>query len=76
MRKIAYLGMDVHARNCVLGDMDDSGTFRGNILFSTSENNIIKALQSVNAKNKFLTTPKAKRDQKEKPGNTPPPPLT
>ena len=54
MKKIAYLGMDVHARNCVLGNMDDSGTFLGNLDFRTSENNIINALDSIKAKEKYL----------------------
>ena len=54
MRKIAYLAMDVHARNCVLGDMDGNGKFRGNHPFTTSEVNIIKALKSIKAKKKFL----------------------
>lgn len=55
MRKIAYLGMDVHARNCVLGDMDYNGNFKGNRTFQTSEQNIINALKAVNAKSKYLT---------------------
>ena len=54
MRKIAYLAMDVHARNCVLGDMDGNGKFRGNRPFTTSEVNIIKALKSIKAKKKLL----------------------
>ncbi|MBT8370296.1 MAG: transposase [Deltaproteobacteria bacterium] len=54
MRKIAYLAMDVHARNCVLGDMDGNGNFRGNRPFTTSEVNIIKALKSIKAKKKYL----------------------
>jgi len=54
MRKIAYLSMDVHARNCVLGDMDANGKFRGNRSFITSENNIINALKAVKAKKKYL----------------------
>jgi len=54
MRKIAYLGLDVHARNSVLGDMADNGTFRGNRSFKTSESNIINALKAVNAKVKYL----------------------
>jgi len=29
MRKIAYLAMDVHAKHCVLGDMDFKGTSKG-----------------------------------------------
>jgi transposase len=55
MRKIAYLSMDAHANHCVLGDMDFDGAFRGNHTFSTSEQNIIKALQNVKAKEKYLT---------------------
>ena len=43
MRKIAYLAMDLHANNCTLGQMDDDGSFRGNIEFPTPENNIIHA---------------------------------
>jgi hypothetical protein len=54
MRKIAYLAMDVHARNCVLGDMDGNGKFRGNRSFSTCENNIINALNAIEAKRKYL----------------------
>ena len=54
MRKIAYLSIDVHARNCVLGDMDGNGKFRGNHSFITCENNIIKALKAVKAKRKYL----------------------
>ena len=54
MRKVAYLAMDVHARNCVLGDMDANGKFLGNRRFNTCENNIIKALKAVKAKTKYL----------------------
>jgi len=50
MRETAYLSIDVHARNCVLGDMDGNGKFRGNRSFITSENNIINALKAVKAK--------------------------
>jgi len=55
MRKIAYLAMDVHANNCVLGEMGYAGTFRGNQVFPTSEQNIIEALKGVKAKEKYLT---------------------
>lgn len=55
MRKIAYLAMDLHANNFTLGQMDDNGSFRGNIEFPTSENNIIHALKSIKAKKKYLT---------------------
>jgi len=55
MKKLAYLGLDVHARSCTLGHMDEDGTFRGNMCFPTSEKNIIDALKSIKAKNKYLT---------------------
>ena len=55
MRKIAYLGIDLHAKSCTLGQMDENGTFKGNLEFPTSENNIINALQSIKAKEKYLT---------------------
>lgn len=55
MRKIAYLGMDVHSNHCVLGDMDFKGNFKGNQTFPTSEQNIIKALKAIKAKSKYLT---------------------
>ena len=54
MRKIAYLALDVHVRHCVLGDMDNNGKFRGTKTFVTSEQNIIHALKSVSAKDKYL----------------------
>ena len=54
MKKIAYLGIDVHAANCVLGRMDFEGTFLGNQTFPTSEKNIIAALDAVKAKEKYL----------------------
>ena len=46
MKKIAYLGMDLHAKNFTLGHMDNDGYFRGNIEFPTSENNIIHGLHT------------------------------
>lgn len=54
MRKIAYLSMDVHARNCVLGDMNGNGKFLTNRSFTTCENNIINALQAIKARRKYL----------------------
>jgi transposase len=54
MKKITYLGLDVHARNSVLGHMDYNGTFRGNRHFKTSESNIINALKMIKAKEKSL----------------------
>ena len=55
MRKIAYLAMDVHSKYCVLGDMDFKGNFKGTQTFPTSEQNIIKALKAIKARNKHLT---------------------
>ena len=55
MKKIAYLAMDVHAKNCVLGEMDYAGTFTGNQVFPTSEKNIIEALKGIKAREKYLT---------------------
>jgi len=55
MRKIAYLAMDVHANHSVLGEMDFNGNFKGNQDFSTSEQNIIKALSAIKAKEKYMT---------------------
>jgi hypothetical protein len=43
MGKIAYLGLDVHARQSVLGHMDESGTFKISAAFATTEQNIITA---------------------------------
>ena len=54
MRKLAYLGMDVHVRHCVLGQMDVNGVFAGNTTFETSERNIANALEAVKAKDKYL----------------------
>ena len=55
MKSIAYLAMDLHARNITLGEMDDEGRFKGNREFPTNEINIIHSLKSVNAKIKYLT---------------------
>ena len=59
MKKIAYLGLDVHARNCVFGNMDDSGTFRGNLQFLTSEKNIVNALNCIKPKKNIWLLKKA-----------------
>ena len=55
MKKIAYLAMDLHAKNFTLGKMDEHGCFMGSIDLPTSEANIITALQQVRAKYKYLT---------------------
>jgi transposase len=55
MEKIAYLAMDLHARNFTLGQMNEHGSFKGSIDLPTSEQNIMIALNSVKAKIKYLT---------------------
>ena len=55
MQKIAYLAIDVHARNCVLGHMNVKGEFLGTKTFPTSEKNMIDAVKSIPAKEKYLT---------------------
>ncbi len=55
MDKIAYLAMDLHARNFTLGQMNPAGVFKGAIELHTSEKNIIIALNSVKANRKYLT---------------------
>jgi len=54
MQKIAYLAMDLHARSFTLGQMDEHGTLNKTVTFTTSEKNIIKTLQSIKAKTKYL----------------------
>lgn len=54
MNKIAYLALDVHARHCVLGQMNVQGVFLGSKTFSTSERNIIEALKGIPARKKYL----------------------
>jgi transposase len=54
MKKIAYLAIDVHARHCVLGQMDSHGIFLGNKTFATSEQNIIEVLKAIKAPQKYL----------------------
>jgi hypothetical protein len=47
--------MDLHAKSCTLGHMDEDGSFRGSLELPTSESNIIHMLKSVKAKQKYLT---------------------
>ena len=55
MQKIAYLAIDLHAKSFMMGNMDDNGVFKGNLKYPTSEKNIIHAVKSVKAKQKYLT---------------------
>lgn len=49
-RSIAYIGLDAHARNCVMAVMDNEGEILAIQRFKTSEENIIAALSQVKAK--------------------------
>ncbi|MCP4552581.1 MAG: IS110 family transposase [Bacteroidetes bacterium] len=51
---IAYLSMDLHVNQITLGRMNFDGKFLGNRSFTTSEVNIIKALEAVKEKRKLL----------------------
>jgi len=55
MKSIAYLAMDLHAKQFTLGVMDENGSFKGSIEFPTTEKNIMTALTSIRSKRKYLT---------------------
>jgi transposase len=54
-RKTVYLGLDVHARHCVLGSMDTRGKFLGEERFATSETQLIRHVVNINARQKLLS---------------------
>lgn len=51
---IAWLGLDAHAKFCVLAWMDDQGQRRGHWRFPTTEPQLVKHLQLIPAKVKHL----------------------
>jgi transposase len=51
---VAWLGLDAHAKFCLLGWMDDQGNRRGHWRFPTCESELIKHLQLVPATTKHL----------------------
>ena len=55
MEKVAYLGLDAHARRCVLGHMDGAGNYVDEHRFETRESGLIRQVVAVRAKEKFLT---------------------
>lgn len=55
MKNIAYLAMDLHAKQFTLGRMDEDGSFKGSLEFPTSEKSIMIALTSIKSKTKYLT---------------------
>lgn len=52
----AYLALDAHANTCVLGVMDQDGTYRGDERFTTAESELIPRIASIEANTKRLAT--------------------
>jgi len=53
MKKV-YLGLDAHARNCVLGSMNTQGTFLDDVRFRTTESDLITHVVRIKATEKLL----------------------
>jgi transposase len=51
----AYIGVDAHARNCVVGWRDGKGVFRGKVHHATSEVELVKAIEAIPATYKAAT---------------------
>jgi len=54
MKKLVYMGLDVHARNSVIGIMDEQGEYLGDKSCRTTEAELIRLVQSVEASEKRL----------------------
>jgi hypothetical protein len=52
--KEAYLAIDAHARNCVLGVMDENGRYLDDWRFATTESELIRHVTAVKAAQKRL----------------------
>lgn len=52
--KKVYLAIDAHARNCVLGSMSAHGEFQRSWRFKTSEKELIRHIEGVDAGDKIL----------------------
>jgi transposase len=50
----AYMAIDAHARRCVLGVMDESGRYRDDWQFPTTESELIRHVMSIKAPHKRL----------------------
>lgn len=51
----AYIGIDAHARNCVLGWRNGRGVFQNTVHIETSERELLKALDAIPAEHKVVT---------------------
>ena len=54
MRKVAYLGLDAHSRQWVLGGMDSTGTFLFSQRFHTCESELTSKVVAIRARRKVL----------------------
>jgi len=54
MKKLVYMGLDVHARNSVISAMDEQGEYLGDQECRTTETELIRLVQCVEAKEKRL----------------------
>lgn len=55
MKSTVYLGLDMHARHCVLGSTDSKGNHLGKTRFATTEAQLISHVKEVNARCKRLS---------------------
>ena len=55
MKNMIYLSLDVHARHCVLGQMDSRGRYLGDERFATGASQIIQHVVKVEARRKLLS---------------------
>jgi transposase len=55
MKSKAYIGIDAHARNCVVGWRNGRGVFQGKVHHETSEAELIKAVEAIPATCKVAT---------------------
>ena len=54
MKKVVYLGLDVHSKCSVLGRMDGEGKYEGDVRFPTSESELIRHVVAIEADEKHL----------------------
>lgn len=59
MKKVAYIAIDVHARQCVLGWMDSDGRYHNEWRVKTSESSLVRTVAAVEAKQKIVTLEEA-----------------
>lgn len=55
MKSKAHIGIDAHARNCVVGWRDGQGEFQGKVSVQTSEVELIRAVKAISTEFKAAT---------------------